>query len=231
MRRPTFGRSAALARLCQSDILSPAKERQLFSQLKMARRTRRTLGNEGARAAEAVAIRNQIVECNLRLVVSLAKRFATRDGTDCTVEELVSEGILSLIRCVDSFDGARGTRFSTYATRALTNHFVRIRRAHLRRRYLAAIATQSEPSRQMPRTEGLDRLIQQETLGRVKARLAELPSRDRAFVALRFGLNGDQRPRTFLEMGKAHGLSKERVRVITSHALERLVQALDEGGP
>ena len=153
MRRTTLGRSAALARLCQRDILSCGEERRLFSQLKMAHKAARSCGVQGTRTAEAVAIRNRIVECNLRLVVSLAKRFATCEGTDCTLEELVSEGVISLIRCVEGFDGTRGTRFSTYATRELTNHFVRFRRMHAHRRFLAARPTcPRRPGKRQDRT-------------------------------------------------------------------------------
>jgi len=56
--------------------------------------------------------REQLVRSNLRLVVSIAKRYANRS---MTLADLIEEGNLGLIRAVDYFDPERGTRFSTYA--------------------------------------------------------------------------------------------------------------------
>ena len=57
--------------------------------------------------------RNHLLEANLRLVVSLAKRYTGR-GVPFT--KLVQEGNLGLIRAVEKFDHAKGYAFSTYAT-------------------------------------------------------------------------------------------------------------------
>ncbi|MBU1261193.1 MAG: sigma-70 family RNA polymerase sigma factor [Planctomycetes bacterium] len=56
--------------------------------------------------------RDQLVRSNLRLVVSIAKRFATGKTS---LGDLIEEGNLGLIRAVDSFDPSVGVRFSTYA--------------------------------------------------------------------------------------------------------------------
>jgi RNA polymerase sigma factor (sigma-70 family) len=56
--------------------------------------------------------RDQLVRSNLRLVVSIAKRFATGK---MAFADLIEEGNLGLIRAVDSFDPSVGVRFSTYA--------------------------------------------------------------------------------------------------------------------
>ncbi|MFA6175721.1 MAG: RNA polymerase sigma factor RpoD/SigA [Phycisphaerae bacterium] len=58
------------------------------------------------------AARDQLVRSNLRLVVSIAKRFATGK---LAFADLIEEGNLGLIRAVDSFDPSVGVRFSTYA--------------------------------------------------------------------------------------------------------------------
>ena len=71
---------------------------------------------------QAVKTKNRIVQANLRLVVSIAKRHV---GTCDDFFSLVSDGNISLMRAVDKFDYARGNKFSTYATWAVIRNFAR----------------------------------------------------------------------------------------------------------
>ncbi len=71
---------------------------------------------------QTVALKNQIVRANLRLVVSIAKRHV---GQADNFFELVSDGNMSLIRAVEKFDFARGNKFSTYASWAIMKNFAR----------------------------------------------------------------------------------------------------------
>lgn len=58
--------------------------------------------------------RHRLIECNLRLVVSVAKRYARL--TDMPMEDLIQEGNIGLMMAVEKFDWRKGHKFSTYAT-------------------------------------------------------------------------------------------------------------------
>jgi len=62
---------------------------------------------------EAKKVRKKLVECNLRLVVSIAKQYKNHN---IPIEDLIQEGNIGLMKAVERFDWERGFRFSTYAT-------------------------------------------------------------------------------------------------------------------
>ena len=72
---------------------------------------------------EAETVKAILITSNLRLVVSIAKKFVDMNNL---FEELVSEGNVALMRAVEKFNFALGNRFSTYATYAIQRHFFRV---------------------------------------------------------------------------------------------------------
>ena len=80
--------------------------------------TRKRLGDKrksdlAMLAADGQSARQHLLEANLRLVVSLAKRYT---GRGMPLLDLIQEGNLGLIRAMEKFDYAKGFKFSTYAT-------------------------------------------------------------------------------------------------------------------
>eukprot|EP00178_Gracilaria_changii_P025518 TRINITY_DN78610_c0_g1_i1.p1 TRINITY_DN78610_c0_g1~~TRINITY_DN78610_c0_g1_i1.p1 ORF type:complete len:411 (+),score=98.89 TRINITY_DN78610_c0_g1_i1:54-1235(+) len=66
-----------------------------------------------AQLAEARKAKDRMIVCNLRLVVSIAKRYLNRG---MPLSDLIQEGTLGLIRACEKFDADKGFKFSTYAT-------------------------------------------------------------------------------------------------------------------
>ena len=68
--------------------------------------------SDSRRAQAGQAARERMIDCNQRLVISIARKYAGR-GMD--MADLISEGLLGLVRGIEKFDASRGFKFSTYA--------------------------------------------------------------------------------------------------------------------
>jgi len=74
-----------------------------------------------------IEAKRRLVEANLRLVVSLARKYS---GSDVPFSDLIQEGNLGLMRAADRFDWRRGYRFTTYATWWIRQALMRARTDH-----------------------------------------------------------------------------------------------------
>ena len=178
-------------------------------------------------AQGAVAVKNDLVRANLRLVVSIAKRYANGPGH---LFELISDGNMSLIRAAEKFDFARGFRFSTYATWAIMKNFARTIPTELRQR--ARFHTGGED-----RLLGIEDIrpdstrresAQTERQLEVSRILAHLDERERQIIQHRFGLDRNHNPMTLKEVGRVMGVTKERIRQLEARAMAKLRDAVTE---
>jgi RNA polymerase primary sigma factor len=267
-----------LARRIEAGLYAQEKLRQADAKeiAKIPVKLRRDLGMVAADGARA---RNHLLEANLRLVVSLAKRY---QGKGLTLLDLIQEGNIGLVRAVEKFDYTKGYKFSTYATwwirqalqRAIADQGRTIRvPVHMVEQINKALRVKRDLATEYGReptfaeigvvlemtAERIEEILGygRETLSletpvgddgtatfgefiedmdapiaadvvdfgllqdRLRSVLGTLPERSAVVMRMRFGLD-DGRSRTLDEVGKALGLTRERIRQIERDTLREL---------
>ncbi|HMB96639.1 MAG TPA: sigma-70 family RNA polymerase sigma factor, partial [Tepidisphaeraceae bacterium] len=219
-----------LQQLYRTPLLTPNRERALFLKFNFHKfqfvQARRKLEPEFARSADldrlenhlrrAIETKNAILQANLRLVVSVARKHLR---PNLNLMELVSDGNITLMRAVEGFDLHRGNRFSTYATLALMKGFARsvpmmqaaARTAAADNSSLSEIADHRQPF-------VVQRLVQRDQIGQL---LSNLNDRERHVILSHYGLN-ESIPATYEQVAQRLGLSKHRVRQIEQIAIAKL---------
>lgn len=230
-----------LSALYDVALLNREQEYHLFRKMNFlkhkAAKLRQQITSRSAKAAvmdeiealyeQAVRTKNQIVQANLRLVVSIAKRHM--NSTD-DFFALVSDGNMSLIRAAEKFDYSRGNKFSTYASWAIMKNYARTIPTEFKHRDRFRTTAEEtflarEDDRKNPYVEESEHRRRQRQVLRI---LNRLDDREQKIISARFGLGRGNEPLTLKEVGAEMGVTKERIRQLEARALVKLREAADK---
>jgi len=176
--------------------------------------------------AQANRVKDLLINCNMRLVVSIAKRHS---GQTDNFFELLSDGNISLMRAVEKFDYSRGNKFSTYASWAVMKNFARSIPEEKTRRERYQTGNEelfdAAPDRRTDEQEVVQ--AAEQATHKVNRLLDYLDPREREIIRLRAGLDNNE-GMTLEKIGEKLGITKERVRQLNVRAMKKL-RGLVEG--
>lgn len=239
--KPPAGLPPYLASLYEVPLLNREQEYHLFRKMNYLKFKASSLRNQLKPSApvvalmdqieklyeDSIAVKNKIVQSNLRLVVSIAKRHVA-PGDDFF--GLISDGNMSLIRAAEKFDYARGNKFSTYATWAIMKNFARSIPDEFK--YRDRFRTSSEEVFSMHEDARGDHVAlemdQANRTDQIHKILDTLDERERQIIVRRFGLDHRHEPLTLKEVGEEMRVTKERIRQLELRALSKLRAAAEK---
>lgn len=224
-----------LARLCEAKLLSAEEEHLVFSRMNYlkfrANQLRQELSQESpdcwtVRRIEALLkaadwYRDRMVKSNMRLVISIVKKFVNIQNS---FDDLLSDGIVALLRAVDKFDVGLGFRFSTYATQVVRRNSYRrvMDKQKERQRVTLSVHEPGIDISDEHRSPSMSEERWQELRGRLSTMLDRLDRREKLIIRARFSLGGHRRIQTLQRLADKLGVSKERVRQLEKRALDKL---------
>jgi RNA polymerase primary sigma factor len=226
---------AHLARLCETQLLTADQERELFrlmnyckfranairTQLDPDRPDAELLQEAESFLRHARQARDHIVTANMRLVVAVVKKFVSPRHS---FDDLLSDGIASMMQAVEKFDFGRGFRFSTYAYRAIARNAYR--KIHDQQKETARFALGGSDSLTEIEQHSDSSMLDEKTWTRMRTLLGgmldQLDRRERFIIRGRYALGSHRKVRTFQSLADKLGVSKERVRQLEQRAVSKL---------
>lgn len=226
---------AHFGRMCEAELLTPQQEKVLFQRMNFLRyqallvRTKldpeqpSREGIELFRRLVAMADwhRDAIVQANLRLVFSIVKKFVNKANS---FDDLLSDGIVALIRAVEKFDYDRGFRFSTYATQVVRRNAYRtvVQRQKEKLRVAGGLQELGLDVSDESRQGSISEHRWHDLRSRLTTMLGDLDRREKLIIRARFSLGSHRKVHTLQSLADRLGVSKERVRQLEKRALDKL---------
>jgi RNA polymerase primary sigma factor len=177
---------------------------------------------EISRLAEEVRmIRDHLIHSNLRLVISVVKKFVS---PQLTFEELYSEGVVTLMQSVEKFDYERGFRFSTYAYRSISRALYHFALKHQQDNTLFVEDSDQWVSEAVDEcsSETFTDQLWRNMRDRLTELVQRLDRREQLIIRARYALSPRGRIKTFQTLADKLGVSKERVRQLEQRAVLKL---------
>lgn len=204
----------------QSEFIKPYQEKRAVAT--------RILERLDALEAKALLIRSKLVLTNRALTVSIAKRHVS---ASLTLEELLSEGMIPLLKSIERFDYTRGYKLSTYASWAIMKHFARIVPEHGKRLRQYVSLSQEELDLILPGMMDIDEEVAFRRSVAVQQALGHLDDREQQILANRYNIDRNGDPKSLAQLGKVMGVSKERVRQLETRAMDKMYGMLKSNLP
>jgi RNA polymerase primary sigma factor len=231
------------SRLCETPLLKPEQEVMLFRRmnfllhqaalhrglLNSRRPSRVRLELIERLVALAEWHRDQILKANMRLVFSIVKKFVNPNNP---FDDLLSDGIVGLMRAVEKFDYDRGYRFSTYATQVIRRNSYRsvVAKQEDRQQVIDGLQDMDIEVAESERSSAISEKRWHHLRERLALMLGDLDRREKLIIRARFALGSHRRVRTLQSLADRLGISKERVRQLERRAMEKMQQMAGEGG-